>query len=461
MMSSAAVKDTPFSPSLLDVEWDRIDRMLLLAEAIRTGVALDDDFSEDFDRLSQAVENARSSGAWEPLSQVSSPACLSTMKRIDIDLLSLALAPVARPALGARIHSLQPQAGSAWPSLPLVQEMLMLDGAEDVGLLFERLSPTSQLVSSGMLRVEGVTPYQLLRPGPMVIRALLNRDAELAPPPGANLSTARANLDELILPNEALSQLKDFTSWVYHSDMITREWGGRATHGPLALFSGASGTGKTFAASVIASELSHRTGTPWALYTLDLGRIMSKYVGETEANLNTLLESLDGRQAILQIDEADGLLGKRGEVSDARDRYANLEVSHMLSRFERHMGPVILTTNLRANVDSAFLRRFQLVVDFPAPDANARAALWNLLLPPRAPRADKLQLDSIAEAARLSGGAIANAAHYAAMLAAEAGTAIDLPQIARAVRAELMKEGRQIRKSEIGFLLEHLTEEWT
>lgn len=183
---------------------------------------------------------------------------------------------------------------------------------------------------------------------------------------------------------------------------------------------------------------------------------MSKYVGETEANLNALLDALEGRNAVLQIDEADGLLGKRGEVSDARDRYANLEVSHMLARFERHQGPVILTTNLRGNVDTAFLRRFQLIVDFPAPDAAARARLWQVLLPARAPRAARVDLHALGEAVRLSGGSIQNAATYAAVLAAEEGAPIDLTHLARAIWAELTKDTRQVRKAEIGFLAEHL-----
>lgn len=458
---TVAPKETDLAPALLDPEWARIEQMLVLAEAMRTGVELPDSYSSGFDALARSVESARAAGAWSRLTEVTARGMLDEMKQIDLDLLALALAPVARPALAPRLHSLQPQVGSAFAGLPLVQELLMLNGAADVALLFQRLAPTAPLVASGMLRVEGATPYQVLRPGARVIRAILDRDAELAPPPGADLSSQRGDWDELILPPQAMSQLRDFTAWVHHGDRIGTDWGGRRMHGPLALFSGASGTGKTFAASVVAGALSARSGEPWALYTLDLGRIMSKYVGETEANLNALLDSLDGRRAILQIDEADGLLGKRGEVSDARDRYANLEVSHMLSRFERHGGPVILTTNLRSNVDSAFLRRFQLIVDFPAPDAPARATLWGLLLPSRAPRAARLDLAAIAEAVRLSGGSIANAAHYAAVLAAEEDTAIDLPHIARAVRAELMKDGRQVRKTEIGFLCDHLTEDWT
>jgi SpoVK/Ycf46/Vps4 family AAA+-type ATPase len=224
----------------------------------------------------------------------------------------------------------------------------------------------------------------------------------------------------------------------------------------LALFTGASGTGKGLAAMVIASELSEATGEPWALYTLDLGRVISKYVGETEENLNRLLDALDGRRAILQIDEADGLFGKRGEVTDARDRYANLEVSHMLSRFERHSGPVILTSNYRSNIDSAFLRRFQMVIEFPSPDAEARSALWTALIPPDAPRDSKLDMDELANAVRLSGGAIQNAAHYASILARNAGEPIARGHLARAVWAELGKENRQIRLSEIGSLAGHL-----
>ena len=211
------------------------------------------------------------------------------------------------------------------------------------------------------------------------------------------------------------------------------DWGARPLGGPLALFCGPSGSGKSFAAAIIAAELSAQTGETWALYALDLGRIMSKYVGETEQNLNALLDALDGRRAILQIDEADGLLGKRGEITDARDRYANLEVSHMLSRFERHAGPVILTTNLRANIDAAFLRRFQQIVDFPAPDTGARETLWEKLLPAGAPRAPRARhRANWPSAVRLSGGAIHNAAFFASVLACERGAADRAARISRA-----------------------------
>jgi hypothetical protein len=443
--------------ALLDREFDRIAVLLSLAEAMRTGDTLPDGFADTFSAQVDAAAAARKAGAWAGLLSLAPKAALERLGPLDLDLLALALAAIARPSLGVRIQSLQPQNPQAWPGLPLIEEVLMLDGAAAICQLVARLSPASPLVALGLLRVEGATPHQVIRPTPRVIPALLGREAELSPPPGANLSTRRGVWDDLVLPPATLRSLRDFTAWVASGAQV-EAWGGRPLHGPLALFSGASGTGKTFAAGVIADELARRTGHPWALYALDLGRVMSKYVGETEANLNALLSALEGRRAILQIDEADGLLGKRGEVSDARDRYANLEVSHLLSRLEDHAGPVILTTNLRANVDAAFLRRFQLVVDFPEPEAQARTELWRRLLPSRAPLDSALDLGALGAAVALSGGQIRNAAIYAAVLAADGGGPIGRAEVARAVWAELNKDSRQVRPGELGFLVGHLEE---
>jgi hypothetical protein len=444
---------------MLETEWYRVGDMITLAEASRTGDTLPDDFGDLFEKRSQAVEEARDAGSWSALTTIHDSAVLTDITRLDLDLLTLTLAAVARPAMGPRLHSLQPQVGGAWPSLALIEELLMLNQPGDLNLLIDRISTGAPLVRLDLIRVEGSTPNQILRPSPSLIRAVLDRDPELTPPPGAHLSTKQGSWDTLVLPDATLDKLGDFTAWVHRATSLQTDWGARQVFGPLALFSGGSGTGKSFAASVITQDLQRRTGEDWALYTLDLGRIMSKYVGETEANINALLDSLEGRRALLQIDEADGLLGKRGDVSDARDRYANLEVSHMLARFERHNGPVILTTNLRSNVDAAFLRRFQLIVDFPSPDAAARARLWDVLLPVRAPRSERLDIIMLGEAARLSGGAIANAATYAAVLAAEAESPIDFPHIAKAVWAEFNKDTRQVRPSEIGFLAGYLIED--
>ncbi len=446
-----------FDIRFLDWEWARIGMMIALAEAARTGAELDDGFSGRFAAATEAVAENRRNGVWAGLAGAVDGALLDAFLQIDLDMLALALAPDAQPMLGPRLQSLQPQAAAPWPTLALVQELLMLDSGAEILALYDRLDATAPLVASGLVRVTGEGPGQMLRATPLAQRAALTRTSEVTAPPGATLETRRGRWSDLVLPARTHRALGDFVAWLRRREEIAA-WGGRPAGGPLALFSGASGTGKSYAACVIAAELAQTTGELWALYTLDLGRIMSKYVGETEENLNRLLDALDGKRAILQIDEADGLLGKRGEVTDARDRYANLEVSHMLSRFERHAGPVILTTNLRSNIDAAFLRRFQMVVDFPSPDAAARAALWSALLPPGAPRDPALDIEALAGAARLSGGAIQNAAHYAAVLAAEAGRPIAPRHVARAVWAELGKENRQIRPAEIGPLAAHLEE---
>ncbi|MCB1351178.1 MAG: ATP-binding protein [Rhodobacteraceae bacterium] len=454
-----ARSETPIlDPRALDAEWARIAMLVSLVETERAGAEPPDGFAERFAECGEGVAANRAAGVWAGLAGAVAPELLESFVHLDLDLLAAALAPEARPALGARIHALQPQLGGPWPCLAVLEELLMLADGADVAALYDRLAPTAPLVAAGLVRMSGEGPYQQVRSTALAQSAALGRVTNLTPPPGAVLETRRARWRDLVLPERTLAALRDFVAWLRFRDQIIA-WGGRPAGGPLALLTGASGTGKSLAAMVIAAELSEVTGAPWALYTLDLGRVMSKYVGETEENLNRLLEALDGRRAILQIDEADGLFGKRGEVTDARDRYANLEVSHMLSRFERHAGPVILTTNLRANIDAAFLRRFQMVIDFPSPDSTARAALWSALIPPGAPRDPALDMAELASAARLSGGAILNAAHYAAILAREAGEPVAHRHLARAVWAELGKENRQIRRSEVGSLAAHLEEE--
>ncbi len=444
--------------AMFDAEWARVALLITMAEAMRTGSTLGEEFSTAFNETNEAVTIAREAGVWSPLKALVPNAVLEKFVQLDLDILAMALASEARPSFAPRIQSLQPQIAEPHPSLALLQELLLLDDGNEVASLFDRLEPSSPLASSGLIRITGNGAYQRITTAPAVAGVLLGRATDLSPPPGAHLVTNTALWGDLILPDASLAALRDFTAWIRCRSLVISEWQARPIGGPLALFCGPSGSGKSFAAAVITGHLSELTGDNWALYSLDLGRIMSKYVGETEQNLNALLDALDGRKAILQIDEADGLLGKRGEVSDARDRYANLEVSHMLSRFERHAGPVILTTNLRTNIDAAFLRRFQQIVDFPAPDAVAREKLWEKLLPANAPRTAQVNTGVLACSARLSGGAIHNAAFFASILARDAGDPISERHIARAVWAELNKDNRQVRRSELGALAEHLEE---
>lgn len=442
--------------AMFDAEWSRVALLITMAEALRTGSTLGDEFSPAFNEAAQAVSAARDAAIWAPLGALVPEALLRQFVQFDLDILAMALAPEARPSLAPRIQSLQPQIADPRPSLALLQELLMLDNGHEVASLYDRLEPSAPLSSSGLIRISGSGAYQKINAAPSVARLLLGRATDLSPPPGANLVTTQASWDDLILPEASLAALRDFGAWIRNRSQVISEWQVRPIGGPIALFCGPSGSGKSFAATVIAGHLSEMSGEHWALYSLDLGRIMSKYVGETEQNLNALLDALDGRRAILQIDEADGLLGKRGEVTDARDRYANLEVSHMLSRFERHAGPVILTTNLRTNIDAAFLRRFQQIVDFPAPDASAREKLWQRLLPATAPRAAEMDVGALASDVRLSGGAIHNAAFFASVLAWDSGDAITGHHVARAVWAELNKDNRQVRRSELGSLADYL-----
>jgi hypothetical protein len=283
-----------------------------------------------------------------------------------------------------------------------------------------------------------------IRPAPGVTARLLGFPAEVATPPGTTRVLRETGWDELLLPPDRIAVLHEFLHWIEHRDVVVTEWGGRASGGPVALFTGPPGTGKTLAASVIAAQLG------WPLYRVDLGSLVSKYIGETEKNLNRLFSAMHGQPGVLQFDEAESLFGKRGEVRDARDRYANLEVSHLLARIEQHEGPCILTTNMRGHLDQAFARRFQVTIEFPRPDAATRARLWRLHLPPRAPLDAAVDLDAVGAAVHLTGGGIRNAALHAAFLAAARRRSIGLPEISLAVWRELGKDGRSLSPADLG-----------
>ncbi len=443
----------------LDAEWQRLDALLHLVETLRRADEPAKDIEEKFAKLQEDVTQRRAAGAWAGLSQLVDQDQLSELKSFDLDLMALALLPEAMPMMAPRLDALQPYVATPAPSLPLIQEILMLDSADDMALLADRFAPTAPLIRHGLVVLERQGEYLCLRPGPGLISALLGRSATLGPPPGADQVPLGPGWEGLVLPENTLQRLRELAAWIAHKDKIFGDWKGRRISGPMALFAGASGVGKSFAVKVLTRELENLTRNPWVLYRLDLGRIVSKYVGETEKNLNALLDSLHGTQAVLQIDEADGLMGRRGEVSEARDRYANLEVSHMLSRFERHDGPVVLTSNLRRNIDTAFVRRFQVVVDFPGPDAALRGKLWDRLLPQNIPREETLDSTELGAAIPLSGGAIHNAAIYAAVLAADQNSNLGPQHVAQAAWRELNKEARKVRSSELGDLARHLKEE--
>ena len=346
-------------------------------------------------------------------------------------------------------QGLQPGIPQPYPTPALLQELLALD-TTDVGGLRAALDNGAPLRRNHLIHIDGEGPFEPVRPGPGVTDRLLNRPVAVTAPPGTLPVTVHATWSDLVLPSAQVTMLREFLLYIRYRDRVVGEWGGSTIGGPVALFSGPSGTGKTFAASVLAAELD------WPLYRVDLGRLVSKYIGETEQNLNRLFDHAHGRSMIIQFDEADSLFSKRGEVKEARDRYANMEVSHLLARIEMHDGPCILTTNLRTQLDQAFARRFQVVIDFPRPRAAERRRLWRRLLPPGAPRAPNVDVDVLGDAVNLTGGGIRNAALHAAYLAAGSGEPIGLVHIATAVWRELGKEGREVNLSELGPLAEYL-----
>jgi SpoVK/Ycf46/Vps4 family AAA+-type ATPase len=208
------------------------------------------------------------------------------------------------------------------------------------------------------------------------------------------------------------------------------------SYGVSALFAGAPGTGKTMAAEVIARELG------LDVYKIDLSGLVSKFIGETEKNLERVFSEAESSNAILFFDEADAVFGKRSEVKDAHDRYANIETSYLLQRMEAYDGVTILATNLRANLDEAFTRRLHAIIDFPFPDAAQRLQIWKALLPTTAPIAGEVDLDLLARRFKIAGGSIRNVWVAAAYLAAAQGDAITMQHLLHATRRELQKLGR-------------------
>ena len=243
-----------------------------------------------------------------------------------------------------------------------------------------------------------------------------------------------------------MSQLREIAAQVTRRTHVYEKWGfaakSRRGLGISAMFAGPSGTGKTTAAEVIADALR------LDLYRIDLSTVVSKYIGETEKNLRRVFDAAEDGGAILFFDEADALFGKRSEVKDSHDRYANIEISYLLQRMEDYRGLAVLATNAKSSVDAAFLRRIRFVVNFPFPDAAQRAEIWRRTFPATAPTAG---LDP-ARLARLNvaGGNIRNIALNAAFLAAEADEPVGMAHIVRAARAEYAKMEKPLTESEIG-----------
>ncbi|EFH84855.1 ATP-binding protein [Ktedonobacter racemifer] len=255
-----------------------------------------------------------------------------------------------------------------------------------------------------------------------------------------------ATWEDLVLPDAQRSILREIAAHVRQRNKVYEAWGfARKSSrglGISALFAGMSGTGKTLAAEVLAHELR------LDLYHIDLSSIVSKYIGETEKNLRRVFDAAEEGGAILLFDEADALFGKRSEVKDSHDRYANIEVSYLLQRMEAYRGLAILTTNMKNALDAAFLRRIRFIVQFPFPDAVQRAEIWRRIFPPATPT-ERLDVGKLARL-NVTGGNIRNIALSAAFLAANAGEPVRMKHLVQAARGEYAKLEKPLTESEIG-----------
>lgn len=251
--------------------------------------------------------------------------------------------------------------------------------------------------------------------------------------------------EDIVLSPDRTELLRSLVERYRFADRVYDDWGFSASpsRGLVALFSGPSGTGKTLATEIIAGELG------LDVFKLDLSAVVSKYIGETEKNLEQVFDAASAGNLVLFFDEADSLFGKRSEVKDARDRYANIEVSYLLQRLERYDGLVVMATNFEKNVDDAFVRRIHARIEFALPGVEERRRIWAANLPATAPVRD-VDLGWLAERFELSGGSIRNAAVHAAFLAAAAGTDITMETAVRGVARELRKMGRLLRSLDFG-----------
>jgi hypothetical protein len=254
----------------------------------------------------------------------------------------------------------------------------------------------------------------------------------------------KATWDDIVLPNEEKGLLEQIADQVRHRGMVYDEWGfrGRMNRGlgVSALFAGESGTGKTMAAEVIAKELQLN------LYRIDLSAVVSKYIGETEKNLRRLFDAAEDGGAILFFDEADALFGKRSEVKDSHDRYANIEINYLLQRLEAYRGLAILATNIKSAMDVAFVRRLRFMVDFPFPGVKERKLMWEKVFPPQTPK-EELDLQRLAQF-NLTGASIHNIALNAAFLAAREEKKVTMELILKAARTEYKKVERPINEAD-------------
>ena len=376
-------------------------------------------------------------------------------------ILSLALVPHLNPALfTSLIQQFLPQGGdlpvfgaakakNARGILPTGETVqFVLAGTDvqerlEVGLLLKR----SLLFRDGVMRLEHVPEGEPEMSGKLSVRSEyidLFLTGEMSTPsfgpdfPAQKIDTKRT-WDDLVLSGDVAEQIEELKLWMQYNDRLMQDWhmDRKLKPGYRVLFYGPPGTGKTLTATLLGKY----TGRD--VFRVDLSTIVSKYIGETEKNLEKLFSKAANRDWILFFDEADALFGKRTEVNDSHDRYANQEVSYLLQRVENFNGLVILSTNYKSNIDEAFLRRFNAIVKFPFPDARQRRRIWEVSLPEKAELEQRVDLEELATRYKLTGGNIINIVHYASLKAVSSDReVILLEHLLRGIKREVEKEGK-------------------
>lgn len=394
-----------------------------------------------------------------PYANLLSKCRLSSAERL---LLLLALAPTLRPQLldvlltrnestqrgFTEFGGIQGTSGGAF--LPTVETACFLLAGDDLGgrmTSMQLLGGAQTLVRLGVIDLIPANPgdpflSSALQPSrwlfDMVLQGVGYDSALNANLPAQRMQT-QLEWKDLVLPGNTLEQLDEIRVWLTHGTTLLHDWGMRnkLRAGYTSLFHGPPGTGKTLSASLLGKLCGRE------VYKIDLSMVVSKYIGETEKNLSRVFEQAEGQGWILFFDEADALFGKRTRVDNAHDRYANQEVSFLLQRIEEYSGVAVLASNLKNNIDEAFLRRFQSVIHFPLPRAQERLKIWHEAFSDKAALEDGLDLMRIAEQHELSGGTIMNVVRFVSLKALSRGDCvIRIQDVEDGIQRELLKEGR-------------------
>jgi hypothetical protein len=388
----------------------------------------------------ERVAALRRRGVWARLLALSDPP-----ESLACDALAVALYPTLWPSKALGLAGLQPGIPEPVPCQALLHEILMVGPAEELAL-HRILSPAGPWLARQWLQIEGAGPARLIRPGPRLVRRVLGEEGYGSLPAGVVLADdGTGPLPGLILEPGTQSALDEVVALALYTRLTPD-----GPSGPAVLLSGPPGTGKSLA----ARHLSRRIGGP--LFQLNLGTIVSKWLGETERNLSRVFEQMSGTSGSILIDEADALLGKRVAIKEGRDHHVNLTVSHLLMLLEQHRGPVWLTTNLRSNLDDAYIRRFSAVVEFRRPDSGLRRAAWLRAIGEALPAGPRAELAKLAAPIDLSAAEIAAACHYAKAQAQARGSALGAADVARAVMRERTKTSATFTRSDLLALADHL-----